>query len=76
MIRADEMLSNVQKAESDSRRRENKNEMSKKKESLKTQSNNIMIIIIDELIKKMKALILQIMIMLKMIINQMRVLLL
>ena len=56
MIRADRMLSNAQKAESDSRRRENKNEISKKKKSSKTQFNNIMTMMIDDLIKKMKAL--------------------
>ena len=69
MIRADEMLSNAQKAESDSRKRENKNEISKKRESSKTQINNIMIIIIDDLIKKMKALALQIITILKIITN-------
>jgi len=55
VIKADKILSNVQKAELNSRKKKNKNEISKK-ESSKTQSNNIMIIIINELIKKMKAL--------------------
>ncbi len=36
MIRADEILLNAQKTESDSKRRENKNEMLKKKELSKT----------------------------------------
>ena len=73
VIRADEMLSNVLKTESDIRRRENKKKASKKKKSLKTQSTNIMIIMIDDLIRKMKALTLQIMIMSEMITNQTRV---
>ena len=59
VIRADEMLSNAQKAEPDIKRRENKNEASKKRESSKTQSTNIMTMMIDDLIKKMKALVLQ-----------------
>ena len=67
MIRADEMLSNVQKAELNSKKRKNKNETLKK--SSKTQSNNIIIIMINELIKKMKALTLQIIIISEMIIN-------
>ena len=76
VIRADRTLSNVLKAGSNSRRRENKNEASKKKESSKTQSTNTVIMMIDDLIKKMKALALQVMTMLKMITNQARVLLL
>ena len=76
MIRADRILSNAQKAESDSIRRKNKNELSKKKESLKTQFNNIMIIMIDDLIKKMKALALQIIIISETVTNQARVFLL
>src|SRR5437667_3306924 len=52
MIRADRTLLNAQKAESDNRRKENKNKISKKKELSKTQFNNIMIIMIDDLIKK------------------------
>ena len=73
MIRTDEMLSNTQKADLNSRKRENKNEILKKKKSSKTQFNNIIIIIIDDLIKKMKALALQITIMSEMITNQVRV---
>src|SRR5438034_8857056 len=76
MIRADEMLSNAQKAESDHRRREKKNEVSKKRETLKTQLVNSIITMIDDLIKKMKALTLQILTMSEAVTNQMRVLIL
>jgi len=69
VIRADRTLSNAQKAELNSRRRENKNKILKKKKLSKIQSNNIMIIMINELIKKMKALVLQIIIISEIIIN-------
>ena len=75
-MKADKMLSNAQKAESDSRRRKNKNEISKKRESSKTQINNIMTMMIDDLIKKMKALVLQVTTMSEVIINSTRVFLL
>src|SRR5216117_1548341 len=76
VIKADEMLSNVQKAESDYQKRENKNEASKKKDISKTQSVNLMNTMIDNLIKKMKTLTLQILTMSETITNQTRVLLL
>src|SRR5438034_1679000 len=72
MIRADKMLSNVQKAELKHQKKEKKNEITKKKTS-KTKSMNLMNIMIDNLIKKMKALILQILIMSEAVTNQMRV---
>ena len=73
VIRVDETLSNAQKAESDHQKKEKKNEVSKKKEILKTQSVNFMTMMIDNLIKKMKALVLQILTMSEAVTNQMRV---
>ena len=73
VMRADETLSNAQKAESDHQKKEKKNEVSKKKEILKTQSVNFMTMMIDNLIKKMKALVLQILTMSEAVTNQMRV---
>src|SRR5438034_393208 len=76
MIRVNEMLSNAQKAELNHRKREKKNEVSKKRETSKTQSANLMNMMIDDLIRKMKALVLQISIMSEVVINQTRVLML
>src|SRR5438046_1683055 len=56
VIRADETLSNAQKAELNHQKREKKNEASKKRETLKTQSVNSVNMMIDDLIRKMKAL--------------------
>src|SRR5213592_4730458 len=52
VIRADKTLSNAQKAESDHQRREKKNKTSKKRETSKTQSANLMNTMIDDLIRK------------------------
>ena len=76
VIRADKTLLNAQKAESDHQRREKKNKASKKKEMLKTQSANFINTMIDDLIRKMKALALQISTMSEAITNQTRVLVL
>src|SRR5438034_11226870 len=56
VIKADETLLTAQKAELNHQRREKKNKASKKKEMLKTQSANFMNTMIDDLIRKMKAL--------------------
>ena len=76
VIRADRMLSNAQKAESDYWRKKNKNKASKKKKTLKILSANFMSIIINNLIKKIKALILQILTISEAVINQTRIFLL
>ena len=73
MIRADEMLLNAQKAESDHQKREKKNKASKKRKMLKTQSANLINMMIDDLSKKMKTLTLQILTMSEAVINQTRV---
>ena len=74
MIKADKTLLNAQKTELNHQKKEKKNEISKK--TLKTQSANLINMMIDDLIKKMKALTLQISTMLKVITNQIRVFLL
>ena len=68
VIKADKTFSNAQKTESDHQKKEKKNEISKKKIS-KIQSVNLMNMMIDNLIKKMKTLMLQILIMSEMITN-------
>ena len=73
MIKTDEMLLNMQKAELNHQRREKKNEASKKRETSKTQSANSVNTMIDDLIRKMKALALQISTMSEAVMNQTRV---
>ncbi len=62
------MLSNVVKSASESKKRENKKN-SKKKKTLKIQFNSSMNIMMNNLIKKMKALVLQISVMLENVAN-------